>query len=65
MHASFWLVPPEEQPPPRQFADLLGALGDLPVYRLTWNPGRHAAADALAAVRAAVRADRAVAGVAR
>lgn len=57
--ASFWLAPPDDQPPhARDFADFRRAVEHLPVYRLSWNAGHHAAADAVAAVRGALLADR-------
>lgn len=61
--ASFWLSPPDDQPPhARDFADFRRAVAHLPVYRLSWNAGRHAAADAVAAVRHALGAERATVG---
>jgi hypothetical protein len=58
--ASFWLAPQDDQPPAaRDFADFRRTVAHLPVYRLSWNAGRHVAADAVAAVRGALGAGRA------
>jgi hypothetical protein len=63
VHASFWLAPPDRQPPDaRAFADFRRTVADLPVYRLSWNAGRHAAADAVAAVRRALGVERSAVG---
>jgi hypothetical protein len=57
--ASFWLAPPDDQPPAaRDFADFRSTVAHLPVYRLSWNAGRHAAADAVAAVRGALGSEQ-------
>ncbi|KHD72080.1 hypothetical protein MB27_42315 [Actinoplanes utahensis] len=52
---SFWLAPPDRQPPhTRDFAEFRDMVAGLPLYRLTWNAGRDAAAEAVVAVRDAL-----------